>query len=156
MFPVATALPSPDATAAFAASLGACLDPGDVVLLHGPVGAGKSHFARSLIQALQDNPEDVPSPTFTLVQSYETRRGPIWHCDLYRISGPDDIPDLGLLEAFDTAICLIEWPDRLGDLAPPDALHVHLAPDDAQDDLRHLRLESVGAHWSRRLAGLPA
>ncbi|MGR3806061.1 tRNA (adenosine(37)-N6)-threonylcarbamoyltransferase complex ATPase subunit type 1 TsaE [Marinibacterium profundimaris] len=149
-------LPSPDATADCAAALGRCLTPGDVVLLDGPVGAGKSHFARALIQSLQDEPEDVPSPTFTLVQSYDTVRGPVWHCDLYRMSGPDELIELGLLEAFDDAICLIEWPDRLGDLAPADALCITLTPDPDLPDCRHLRISASGDSWTSRLTGLAA
>lgn len=144
-------LPSPDATTEFAAHLGGLLRPGDTLLLHGPVGAGKSHFARGLIQSLQDPPEDVPSPTFTLVQTYDTERGPIWHCDLYRMSGPDELIELGLLDAFDEAICLIEWPDRLGDLAPPDALNLTFTPDPNDPDLRQLTMASDGPDWDARL-----
>ncbi|CAG0910915.1 unnamed protein product [Cyprideis torosa] len=114
----------PDKTAAFARRLGALLGPGDVILLEGPIGAGKTHFARSLIQSLLMIPEDVPSPTFTLVQTYETAACEIWHSDLYRLSDPQEIEELGLIDAFDTAICLIEWPDRLGSFAPKSALHL--------------------------------
>ena len=81
-------LPGPQATADLAARLGARLQPGDVLLLEGPIGAGKTHFARSLIQSLLTEPEDVPSPTFTLVQVYDTEKGEIWHADLYRLTGP--------------------------------------------------------------------
>ena len=148
-------LPSPDATAAFAASLAPCLVPGDVVLLDGPVGAGKSHFARALIQSMQEVPEDVPSPTFTLVQSYDTSRGTIWHCDLYRMSGPDELVELGLIDAFDEAICLVEWPDRLGELAPESALRLTFTPDGSDPDLRKVAING-GADWTGRLAGIAA
>jgi len=144
-------LPSPDATTQFAARLGRRLRPGDTLLLDGPVGAGKSHFARGLIQSLQDPPEDVPSPTFTLIQTYDTARGPIWHCDLYRMSGPDELIELGLLDAFDNAICLIEWPDRLGGLAPDNALHLTFTPDPDDPDLRRLELASTAPEWDTRL-----
>lgn len=113
---------SADDTGALARRIGARLRAGHVVLLTGPVGAGKTHFARSLIHSLLLDPEDVPSPTFTLVQTYAAQTAEIWHADLYRLSGPDEVVELGLDEAFDTAICLIEWPDRLGDLTPDDAL----------------------------------
>ncbi len=144
-------LPSPDATTQFATRLGAVLRPGDTLLLDGPVGAGKSHFARGLIQSLQDPPEDVPSPTFTLVQTYDTARGQIWHCDLYRMSGPDELIELGLLDAFDNAICLIEWPDRLGELAPGNALRLDFIPDTVDPDLRRLEIVSTAPEWEARL-----
>ena len=156
MSPYAITLPSPEATARFAAQLGRRLSAGDVLLLDGPVGAGKSHFARSLIQSLQDIPEDVPSPTFTLVQSYDTSRGTVWHCDLYRMSGPDELIELGLIEAFDDAICLIEWPDRLGDLAPASALRLVFTPDAERPDCRHLDISAPDANWDSRLTGLAA
>lgn len=148
-------LSSPDATAALAAQVGAILAPGDALLLVGPVGAGKSHFARALIQSLQDDPEDVPSPTFTLVQTYETRSGQIWHCDLYRLSGPDEIEELGLADALDTAICLIEWPDRLGELTPRDALTLQLDLGPGPDQ-RIATFASGAPGWAGRLADVAA
>ena len=109
-------------TVAFARRLAPLLKAGDTVLLSGEIGAGKTFFTRAVIQSLLREPEDVPSPTFTLVQTYDAGQFDIWHCDLYRISGPDDARELGLEDAFDNAVCLIEWPDRLGRLAPSDAL----------------------------------
>lgn len=100
---------------------------GDCVLLEGPIGAGKSHLARALIRARLGRAEDVPSPTFTLVQVYEADGVEIWHADLYRLTHPDEVLELGLTDAFGTAISLVEWPDRLGPLAPPDALHISLS-----------------------------
>ena len=120
-------LPTPEDTARLGAWLAAHLRPGDVVLLDGPIGAGKTHLARALIQTRLGRMEDVPSPTFTLVQTYEDTGGDIWHADLYRLFHPDEVIELGLEAAFQTAICLIEWPDRLAGLAPPDALHLRLA-----------------------------
>jgi tRNA threonylcarbamoyladenosine biosynthesis protein TsaE len=99
------------------------LRAGDCLLLEGQIGAGKSHFARAFIQARLGRAEDVPSPTFTLVQSYQADVE-IWHADLYRLSHPDEVLELGLDEAFDSAICLIEWPDRLGSLLPKGAMRL--------------------------------
>jgi tRNA threonylcarbamoyladenosine biosynthesis protein TsaE len=104
------------------------LTAGDVLLLQGPIGAGKSHLARALIRARLGRMEDVPSPTFTLVQTYQADIE-IWHADLYRLSHPDEVLELGLDEAFSTAICLIEWPDRLGTLAPETALRLELSSE---------------------------
>jgi tRNA threonylcarbamoyladenosine biosynthesis protein TsaE len=98
-------LTSTDMTAAFATKVGAILSKGDTLLLQGDIGAGKSF-----------------SPTFTLVQTYETRTGEIWHADLYRLSDPSEADELGLYDAFTKAICLIEWPDRLGNSTPKTAV----------------------------------
>jgi tRNA threonylcarbamoyladenosine biosynthesis protein TsaE len=121
-------LPDQEATARLGGILADCLTPGDVVLLEGQIGAGKTHFARALIRARLGRMEDVPSPTFTLIQTYEAEGGDLWHADLYRLTHPDEVTELGLEAAFETAICLIEWPDRLGDLRPADALSLELRP----------------------------
>ncbi len=114
-------------TAALAAKLADDMTPGTVLLLDGPLGAGKSVFARALIRALSDSPAlAVPSPTFTLVQTYDTPRGPVWHFDLYRLEEPEEIYELGWEDALAGAITLVEWPRRLGMLAPADALTVSL------------------------------
>ena len=114
-------LPTEGETAALAANLAPLLRVGDCLLLEGPIGAGKTAFSRSLIRARLGRNEDVPSPTFTLVQTYEHEDGDIWHCDLYRLTHPDEAFELGLDEAFTSAICLIEWPDRLGTDVPENA-----------------------------------
>jgi len=149
--PLTLTLRSADATARLAERLGALLHPGDCLLLDGPIGAGKTHFARALIQSLMDVPEDVPSPTFTLVQTYDTGAGELWHADLYRLSSPDEIEELGLTEAMEQAICLIEWPDRLGPLTPPDALSLSFATTQEDDETRRLTLTWTAPHWADRL-----
>ncbi len=127
-------LPDDAATTALAELLALHLRPGDTLLLSGGIGAGKTHLARAFIQAKLGRAEDVPSPTFTLVQTYEAADCEIWHADLYRLSHPDEVLELGLESAFQTAICLIEWPDRLGDLAPPFALRLALSiSEDGRD-----------------------
>lgn len=142
-------LPGPDATSTLARRIGAVLRPGDVLLLDGPVGAGKTHFARSLIQSLLTEPEDVPSPTFTLVQTYDGGAFEIWHTDLYRLSSPGEVIELGLLEAFVDSVTLIEWPDRLGDLAPDHALSLDFAPHDDPDQ-RVLDITWRDPRWDDR------
>lgn len=117
-----------DATARLGRYLAARLGAGDTLLLSGPVGAGKSHLARALIRARLGTEVEVPSPTFTLVQTYEDAVGQeIWHADLYRLSHPDEVFELGLEAAFATALCLVEWPDRLGSALPPRAHHLRLS-----------------------------
>lgn len=122
-------------TIRWARLIGDAAQPGDVICLWGDVGAGKTFFARSLIQTLQSRDgtaEDVPSPTFTLIQTYDAGDLEIWHADLYRLGGPDEVIELGLAAAFDTAFCMIEWPDRLGDLMPESALHMTLMYGDTE------------------------
>ncbi len=151
--PLSLSLADPDATAAFARRMGDLLGPGDTVLLEGDVGTGKTHFARALIQSLLDVPEDVPSPTFTLVQTYETQKGEIWHADLYRLTSVLEIEELGLTDAFDSAICLVEWPDRLGRLAPKNALTLSLLAGPGPD-ARRLTASWEQPDWGIRLKAL--
>lgn len=91
---------------------------GDVFLLKGPLGAGKSVFARAFIQHIAGEKIDVPSPTFTLVQTYDTLEASLWHFDLYRLESPEEIYELGWEDALNNNILLIEWPERLGHLKP--------------------------------------
>ncbi len=144
---------SPEETARFAQQIGARLVPGDIVLLSGGVGAGKTHFARSLILSLLPVPEDVPSPTYTLVQIYEAQEFEIFHADLYRLGSADEAEELGLTEAFSSAVCLIEWPDRLGELLPPGALHL-IFENPAGDDTRSITILAGDLRWTERLEGI--
>ena len=119
------------ATASLAQVLARQALTGDVYALFGDLGAGKTSFARAFINALPGETEDVPSPSFTLVQTY--RRGPleVWHVDLYRLSGPEETLELGLEEALAKAVTLIEWPERLGAWLPETRLDLTFdyAPD---------------------------
>lgn len=123
-------LPDAEATARLGAAIAPLLRPGEALLLYGPLGMGKSTLARGLIRALTTPHEDVPSPTFTLVQFYETDP-PIAHFDLYRLERPEEAREIGLDEALDVGAALIEWPERLGgDLARalgPDRLTITLS-----------------------------
>ncbi len=146
-------LASTEATDALAHRLAPRLSPGDILLLEGDIGAGKTHFARALIQArlaAAGRAEDVPSPTFTLVQTYETGDTEIWHADLYRLAGPEEVWELGLEDAFRKAICVVEWPDRLGPSRPADALTLRFAA--LPDDTRRLTV-SAGGPRARALLG---
>jgi len=129
--------------------LGAVLEPGDAVLLVGEVGAGKSYLARHLIQSLIGADEDVPSPTFTLVQAYSAPAGELWHADLYRLSDISEIEELGLIDALENSICLIEWPDRLGSYQPKSALTVALS-DGPSDDSRLMTLSWADPRWVKK------
>lgn len=120
------ALAGPADTDALGARIAASLRPGDAVALEGDLGAGKTTLARAILAAL-DLRETVPSPTFTLVQRYETQRLPVAHFDLYRIERESEMEELGLDEALSEGAALIEWPERAGARLPTDALHVQLA-----------------------------
>lgn len=125
-------LNSEEDMARFAADYARTLVSGDVVLLSGDLGAGKSVFARGVIRHLCDDTQmDVPSPTFTLVQTYEAPSGAIWHFDLYRLEEPDEIYETGWEEALSDGIVLVEWPERLGGLQPKRSkmLHITIEPD---------------------------
>lgn len=150
---ISITLSSQDETARLARALAPRLVGGDVILLEGAIGAGKSFFARALILSLLDEPEDIPSPTFTLVQTYDAPKFEIWHCDLYRLTAPYEAQELGLEDAFEDAVCLIEWPDRLGDLAPQDALVLTLETTDTPQT-RRATLRASNSHWCTILEGM--
>lgn len=115
---------SPAETGALAARLAGAARPGDILLLSGDLGAGKTAFARAFIQTLlakDGRMEDVPSPTYTLVQTYVTEAAEIWHADLYRLGDPSELVELGLLDAGPEALLLVEWPELAGEAWPGHA-----------------------------------
>ena len=143
--PLIVMLPDLAATEELGRQLAAIARPGDCLLLEGPLGAGKTAFARAFLRAAADDPEmEVPSPSFTLVQIYDTNIGPVFHYDLWRLDGPDALTELGWEDALD-GIVLAEWPDRLGPLRPADALTVTLRL--GAGDAREARLSG----WAARL-----
>lgn len=144
------------ATMRFATRLAPVLRAGDVVALHGDLGAGKTAFARALVRARTGEADaEVPSPTFTLVQTYETGApaGPlVWHFDVYRLTDPEEALALDIEDAFALGISLVEWPERLGLFLPADRLDLVLRiRQDPSDSLgREARLSGRG-RWAARL-----
>ena len=157
-------LPELDATNRLGALLADGLRAGDIISLTGSLGAGKSALARAIISAASPGETDIPSPSFTLVQSYELADGtPLWHLDLYRVESPEEAMALGLDDAFIDAVCLIEWPDRLAKLLPKTNLSVHLTiPDTAivgdNGETGAPRLADITAppYWAERLTAIIA
>jgi tRNA threonylcarbamoyladenosine biosynthesis protein TsaE len=127
--PKRLSLPDAAATEALGATLAGILAPGDALCLFGDLGAGKTTLARGLVGAWTGLTDDTPSPTYTLVQTYDGPRGELWHFDLYRLESPDDAAELGLDEALASGVAVIEWPERLGTFAPADRLELRLAMD---------------------------
>jgi tRNA threonylcarbamoyladenosine biosynthesis protein TsaE len=146
-------LPNEAATAAFAARISALAARGDIIALKGDLGAGKTTFARGFIRA-RGCEEEVPSPTFTLVQVYELTAAEIWHFDLYRLKSPEEAWELDIEEAFAEGISLIEWPERLGPLLPRRRLEIEFLFGD-QPEARRVVLDA-GEDWQKRLAGIVA
>lgn len=136
-------------TARLGAAIAAALRSGEAVCLSGPLGAGKSVLARALVRALTSPDEDVPSPTFTLVQFYEGPRLSVAHFDLYRLSNPDEAYEIGLDEALEDGAAVIEWPVRLEGRLPPDRLDVEIEPAGEDAAARRVRLTPHGA-WKGR------
>jgi tRNA threonylcarbamoyladenosine biosynthesis protein TsaE len=144
-------LPDLAATERLAGRIAALARPGEAVLLSGPLGAGKSAFARAFVRAWVDDPAaEVPSPTFTLVQPYDGPRGAVWHCDLYRLGDPEELQELGIDQGFAEAVMLVEWPDRLGPWLPPDRLELAIEICEQAEDARRAMLAAFGV-WSARM-----
>jgi tRNA threonylcarbamoyladenosine biosynthesis protein TsaE len=140
-------LPDADATARLGAAVARVLQPGDAVCLWGPLGAGKSTLARGLIRALTSPDEEVPSPTFTLVQTYEAAF-PVSHFDLYRLADADEAYEIGLDEAMDEGAAIIEWPERLAGALPVTRLDIVI---EADGEARMARLIPHGAFEGRSI-----
>jgi len=123
------------------------IEPGDLITLSGDLGAGKTTFARALIRHLAgDETIEVPSPTFTLMQTYELPRFPLVHADLYRLSGPGELAELGFDDLSPATVTLLEWPDRAGSVLPPDRLDIALTLSPQQDaGFRNARITGYGA-----------
>lgn len=144
------ALADEAAASRLGAVLAGALRAGEAICLSGPLGAGKSTLARALVRALTHPDEDVPSPTFTLVQFYETAAFPLAHFDLYRLTSPDEAFEIGLDEALDEGAALIEWPQRLEGRLPPDRLDIEISLEDG-GETRRARLTPHGAWKGRAL-----
>lgn len=141
-------LPNEAATQALGRAVAAVLQPGEAVCLWGPLGAGKSTLARALVRALTTPDEEVPSPTFTLVQFYEGARLNVAHFDLYRLTSPDEAYEIGLDDALDEGAAVIEWPERLDGRLPRDRLDVVITLS-GMGESRQARLTPYGA-WEGR------
>ena len=156
-------LADPAATERLARAIAPHLAAGDLVGLSGGLGAGKSTFARALIAArlaALGRAEDIPSPSYTLVQTYDL--GPedhpleLWHADLYRLAAPAEIAELGLEDAFATAITVVEWAERLGAALPARRLTLTLDLLPAAEDARRARLSATGPGWDWLAAAIEA
>ncbi|WP_420346089.1 tRNA (adenosine(37)-N6)-threonylcarbamoyltransferase complex ATPase subunit type 1 TsaE [Pelagibius sp.] len=155
-------LPALSDTEALGRALAKLLRAGDLVALRGDLGAGKTALARAVIRALPAAPgatedpaqEEVPSPTFTLVQAYERDPAEVWHFDLYRLERAEEVHELGIEDALEGGIALIEWPERMEALLPEDRLDVTLRFEaDGRSRRAHLQ---GGGDWPARLAELAA
>lgn len=139
-------------TQALGQKVATLLQPRDVILLKGDLGVGKTALARAIVTSLNPDIVQVPSPTFTLVQLYETLRGDLWHFDLYRLRQAEEAFELGLEEAFGTGISLIEWPERLGGLRLPSSLlEIHLKNVEESVDRREAWI-ILSESWKQRWA----
>ena len=150
--PLTVSLPDEAATCRLGRALAARARPGDVIALRGGLGAGKTTLARAFVRALTGPDEEVPSPTFTLVQVYDTEAGRVWHFDLYRLDVPDDAIELDIDDAFADGISLIEWPDRLGGLLP--AARLDLTLEEGGPDGARRALLTPSPAWADRLGEL--
>ena len=151
------ALANEQATERLVTDIAAALEPGDLVTLSGDLGAGKTTFARAMIRYIADNPTiPVPSPTFTLIQTYDLPRFPIVHADLYRLEGPGELAELGFDDLSKDAVVLLEWPDRAAGFLPPDRLDVAFTLNpQAGPEARKARITGYGA-FAQRAERIPA
>ncbi len=149
MQPLKITLNDLPATSVLADRLASMLCAGDVIALSGDLGAGKTTFARALIQRIGGQDTEVPSPTFTLVQTYDLPDFEIWHFDLYRLEAPRDAFELDIEEAFVSGVSLIEWPDRLGPNLPSTRLDIIFAFGE-EASVRKVTIKGHGG-WVARL-----
>lgn len=153
MPPVIQTVENEQELSALASRLAKRLQAGDLVTLHGTLGAGKTALARCLIRALAGFDEEVPSPTFTLVQVYDLPDFPLWHFDLYRLQEEErDILELGWEDARREGVALVEWPERLGGLLPQDRLDIDIRFIEGKDTARALHITPRGCLDSRTWA----
>ncbi|MEX6632600.1 tRNA (adenosine(37)-N6)-threonylcarbamoyltransferase complex ATPase subunit type 1 TsaE [Hyphococcus lacteus] len=141
-------LPDEAATKAFAATMARVLNDGDIVRLAGDLGAGKTTFARAVIAELTDV-KDAPSPTYMLVETYDNDQFLLWHFDLYRLEDPNDVWELGLEEALEGGVVLIEWPERIDGLLPEKSLGLRLETSGPSKARRAIL--DVDEDWAKRL-----
>jgi tRNA threonylcarbamoyl adenosine modification protein YjeE len=147
----AVVVPNEAALQSLVVDIAMALQPGDLITLSGDLGAGKTTFARALIRHLAEDPEiEVPSPTFTLMQTYELPRFTVVHADLYRLSGPSELAELGFEDLPETAVTLVEWPDRAAGFLPPHRLDIAftLAPN-LGPEVRNVRITGYGTSAER-------
>ena len=131
-------------TEIFAKKIAKTIKNGDVLCIFGNLGAGKTVFAREIIRFLSKNINlEVPSPTFTLVQTYETDIAPIFHFDLYRIEDPEELFELGWEEALSEGISIIEWPEKAGHYLPSTYTSIHLSIDPENPDARYIDIKDI-------------
>jgi len=150
MAPMVLDLADEAATARLAARIASLARVRDTIALRGPLGSGKTSFARAFIRALGTGAEEVPSPTFTLVETYRLAgRPPVWHFDLYRLEAAEEVWELGIEEAWSEGIALIEWPERIAAVLPPERLDIAFAPG-AQPSARRATVDGP-ARWHERL-----
>ena len=147
-------LPSEAATGALALRIAGLAQRADIIALKGDLGTGKTTFARAFIRGLGEKEDEVPSPTFTLVQVYQLAPAAVWHFDLYRLRDPEEAWELGIEDAFIDGISLIEWPERLGSLLPKRRLEIALEFGD-HPGARRASLDP-GTAWHARLAAIAA
>jgi tRNA threonylcarbamoyladenosine biosynthesis protein TsaE len=147
-------LPDEAATAALAARVARLARRGDIIALKGELGAGKTSFARAFIRARTGRDEEVPSPTFTLVQTYELPALTIWHFDGFRLRDAEEGWELGIEDAFRDGVSLIEWPERFGPLIPKRRLQITLEPGPTPEARR--AVIDAGPDWRERLAARAA